>query len=408
MIKVSVIIPVYNAEKYLEECLKSVISQSLKEIEVICVDDGSTDASPGILSMYMEKDNRIKLIKGGHKGGGAARNTGMKHAKGEYLSFLDADDYMDGQMLEKLYDKSCQTSADITVCAVKFLFQATGAIRDDDDSGLLIWNLPEKEVFCYKDMPNSIFNTFHNWPWNKMFRREFVQNHSLQFQELFRTNDLLFVNKAIMEAERITTVQEHLITYRDDPEGDNCQSTNSVQLYGFYEAFQALKDYLEKKGLYEEVKQSFVNHALDGCIANLRMAEFGSSHQELFGRLKDEIFDALDIKDQVDEFYNTFNHESKNLERYRKMQQGDYMSFVLYLAEELRISYRDMQYEAYYRDRKVGPLEREVYDLKIAVRSVAEFYEDEVELIYDSLSFRFGHKATKIPRWLNHKIKGKE
>jgi len=104
-IKVSIIIPVYNAEKYIREDLDSLLGQSLREIEVICVDDGSKDSSLKILEDYQRKDDRIKILKQENKGAGAARNEGMKEAKGDYLIFLDADDFFEKDMLEKSVGK---------------------------------------------------------------------------------------------------------------------------------------------------------------------------------------------------------------------------------------------------------------------------------------------------------------
>ncbi len=91
-IKISVIIPVYNAEKYLRECLDSIVKQTLQEIEIICIDDGSTDNSLAVLREYERKDERLKIIEQANSGAGVARNAGMKAARGEYLAFMDADD----------------------------------------------------------------------------------------------------------------------------------------------------------------------------------------------------------------------------------------------------------------------------------------------------------------------------
>ena len=103
-IKVSVIIPVYNAEEHLEQCLDSILCQTLKEIEIICVDDGSKDSSPAILAEYAKKDNRVRVIRQENGGAGKARNTGLSAAKGKYLSFLDADDFSQPEMLEKAFN----------------------------------------------------------------------------------------------------------------------------------------------------------------------------------------------------------------------------------------------------------------------------------------------------------------
>lgn len=430
MIKVSVIIPVYNAEKYLEECLNSLCSQTEQNIEIICVDDGSADGSVEILNRFVKEDSRIRIIKGNHAGGGAARNTGLKEAKGEYVAFVDADDFVDADYIEKLYVRSVETNADITICSVRFLYQATGAVREVD-AGLRMENLPSKEVFSYKDMKKYIFNTFHNWVWNKLFKRTFLEKHNIEFQEILRTNDLLFTCKSLMEAERISTISQSLITYRIDEEGNNCQNTNEVQLYGFYEAFKALKDYLVGKNVYEDVKQSFVNHALDGCIANLNVAEFSENHKVLFERLNSQIFDELDILGHNKEYFYKFNVDNKTYERFEKVQQRDYTQYILYRAADLQRDFSKLQHDVYYTDCRVIEQENtinckndvikgkddmiqkhreEIVHLNIAlheISSLMQFYQDGYNAAFGSFSYRFGHKVTAIPRWIVRKLRGR-
>ena len=113
--KVSIIIPVYNVEKYLKKCLDSVINQTLKDIEIICIDDGSTDSSYTILNEYAQKDNRFVILKQKNNGAGAARNKGIEIAKGEYLYFLDSDDFVDITLLEKAHTKIKENDCDICI-----------------------------------------------------------------------------------------------------------------------------------------------------------------------------------------------------------------------------------------------------------------------------------------------------
>ena len=117
-VKVSVILPVYNVEKYLKECLDSILNQTLQEIEVICVDDGSTDRSLEILREYEKKDKRVIVLTQENKGAGAARNKGLAIAKGEYLSFLDSDDFFASGMLEEAYRRCVEKKAQICVYQV--------------------------------------------------------------------------------------------------------------------------------------------------------------------------------------------------------------------------------------------------------------------------------------------------
>lgn len=334
MIKVSVIVPVYNSEKYLRECVDSIVNQTLKDIEILFVDDGSTDQSLTILEEYASRDNRIQVIKGTHRGGGAARNLGIEHAQGEYLSFFDSDDIMEAGLLQTLYEKSKLEQADVTVCSVRFWHELTGAVTEES-CGLRVENLPEKEVFSYKDMTGRIFNTFHNWPWNKMFRRAFVEEHGLRFQELMRTNDMLFVNKALVLATRITTCKCFLIRYRIRLSG-SCQSSNQEAPMDFYSAFKALKSFLIEQDIYEDVKQSFVNHALDGCIANLNTTEFLDGQKHLYEQLQSEILEELDILGHEDDYFYEYNFDNDNMDRLQTILSSDYERYLLSRGKEIK------------------------------------------------------------------------
>ena len=115
MVKVSVIIPIYNTEKYLKKCLNSLIHQTLSDIEIICVNDGSTDKSIDILRNFASQDHRIKIIEQENKKQGAARNAGMKIAQGEYIGFVDSDDWVDLDYFEKLYISAIKHKADISL-----------------------------------------------------------------------------------------------------------------------------------------------------------------------------------------------------------------------------------------------------------------------------------------------------
>ena len=161
-VKVSVIIPVYNVEKYLRECIDSILNQTLHELELICVDDGSTDGSLEILQTYEKKDNRVTVLTQHNQGAGAARNKGLQIAKGEYLSFLDADDFFAPGMLEEAYRKCKSVSADVCVYQVLRYDDTTKKTWFDKGSFRKEF-APNKEVFSYKDMPDHILDSFQNW-----------------------------------------------------------------------------------------------------------------------------------------------------------------------------------------------------------------------------------------------------
>ena len=305
--KVSVIIPVYNVENYLEQCLDSVINQTLKDIEIILVDDGSTDSSLSICNEYAQKDSRITVLTQQNKGAGAARNMGLERATGEYLSILDSDDYFELNMLEKMYNKAQSTEADIVVCDVNHFDNALMEIKYIEAINKSV--IPKKEVFNYKDFPNYIFNCFQNWTWNKLFKREFIQKNNIQFQEIQRTNDLYFTCCALVLAARISYLDERMVCYRIGTTS-NAQSTNYKAPTDFAKAFIKLKDFLEQKNIYNEVKSSYINWAVSGCLYNLHtLYNYPKSYKKLRNYLIDTGFKQMDITEENQKlFYSEYEY----------------------------------------------------------------------------------------------------
>lgn len=213
MVKVSVVMPVYNCAAYLRQCLDSVLNQTLREIEILCVDDGSTDGSYEILLEYQEKDARLSVLRQEHKFAGAARNLGKAHATGDYIIFWDADDYFEPKALEVLYKRIVDMDADICVCgAYKFYTGMQGNAMYD--VYMIKGYTKGLEVFNRHTNPDYILNFTAAVPWNKLYRRAFVEELQLDFQEIRNANDVFFTINALCRAERITTVAERLIGYR--------------------------------------------------------------------------------------------------------------------------------------------------------------------------------------------------
>ncbi|MDO5424157.1 MAG: glycosyltransferase [Eubacteriales bacterium] len=291
-VKVSVIIPVYNAENYLRQNLNSILEQSLREIEVICVDDGSTDGSMKILREFEEKDKRVHVLAQKNQYAGVARNHGMSIAKGEYFVFFDADDFFDHTMLEEMYEACQKDHAQICVC--------DGRIYDDNtkeyhsvDYLLKQNDIPQIRPFSWQDMPEKIFNFTTSAPWNKMFERNFLEKEGLLFQELRRANDLFFCNMALAMAERITIVKKEFANYRRGQA--SLQQTKDDSPLDFYYAMQELKKGLQKAGIFSKVEKSFVNFCIGGCVYNLNTAKTGNGYSKIYHALRDEIFEELRI-----------------------------------------------------------------------------------------------------------------
>ncbi|MDO5539799.1 MAG: glycosyltransferase [Eubacteriales bacterium] len=302
MIKVSVIVPVYNVEKYLRQCMDSIVQQTLREIEIICVNDSSTDQSLSILEEYARSDERVKVITQKNAGAGAARNTGMSVAQGKYLSFLDSDDFFEKDMLEKAYNLAEQDQTDFVV------YKSDQYHTEDDKFVPVSWVVREKEIppyqpFNHRQMTDNIFKVFVGWAWDKLYRRDFVEKHQLKFQEQRTSNDMLFVFSAVVLARRISVLPQVLAHQRRDAK-DSLSKTRENSWWCFYDALMALRERLIGEELYEEVEKDYINYALHFALWNYdTLAE--PTKTKLLEKLKGEWFSQLGItgKDR-DYFYN--------------------------------------------------------------------------------------------------------
>ena len=287
--KVSVIIPVYNGEKFISECMDSVINQTLKEIEIFVVDDGSKDKTPSILKRYARRDNRIRVITQKNGGAGAARNNALQYVTGKYLSILDADDFFEPNMLETAYKKAEETEADVVVfrcdnfnTETKEYYPCTYSIREN--------LLPETQPFAGTDIPKDAFRLFVGWAWDKLFRTEYIKKNGFYFQEQRTTNDLLFVFSAIIKAKRIVTMDDLLAHHRRGAE--SLSVTREKSWHCFYDALIAMRDSLKKWGLYDRFEDDFINYSagfslwhLDTLAMPTKTLLFNKLHSEWLAEL---------------------------------------------------------------------------------------------------------------------------
>ncbi len=316
---VSVVMPVYNAEKYIEQALDSLLEQSVKYLEIIAVDDGSTDGSLEILKRYAAKDHRIRVYTQENQYAGAARNLGMSHAKGEYLLFLDSDDFFEKDLIKDTYYKAKLNDADIVLFGARHYHDQTGEITEGNYLDLSY--APEKEPFCWKDCPDTLFQIGSDCPWTKLFKRTFIERTGLQFQKLYNANDIFFVLSAISMADRIVTLDQPYVNYRVGLQ-HNLQSS---QKRCFLEAYYAWHDQLKKIGRLDVLRKSYANCVVNGCVHNLRKITDLNLKRALFEQLKNEAFADLEIvRKEEDYYYNKRN--------YRDMKRVFYVSFEQYLS----------------------------------------------------------------------------
>lgn len=266
MMKVSVIVPVYNVKKYLSRCLDCILGQTLKDIEVICVDDGSRDGSGAILDEYEKRDSRIRAIHQANAGAGAARNAGLAAARGEYLFFFDPDDTASRRMLKAMYLRAQKTGADVVVAGKAVMDGRTGRMIAKYGFVRSMWLL--KQPFSGREAAARIFNFAKSVPWDKLFRREFIQDRGIRFQEIPRSNDVYFVNMALALADRIALIPHAYYRYHLFREG-SLQTEKARHPAAFLESYGELARALSARGLFSVFRSSFATAFLATALVNL-------------------------------------------------------------------------------------------------------------------------------------------
>ena len=218
--KVSIVVPIYNVEKYLRQCLDSVVNQTLKEIEIICVDDGSTDSSPEIIQEYVEKDNRVKVISKPNSGYGNSMNRGFDMAEGEYIGIVESDDYAEPNMFEVLYRIASKNRLDIVKSGYYFYYSIP---TERNEKIEIVSKARENVIFCpatdFK-APMEMVEFFNLKPtiWSAIYRRDFIRENNIRFNETPGASfqDASFNFKVMALAKRVQLIRDAFLHYRQD------------------------------------------------------------------------------------------------------------------------------------------------------------------------------------------------
>ncbi len=305
---ISVILPVYNNEKYLARCLDSVLAQTEKSLEILCVDDGSPDGSPEILREYEKKDPRVRILRQENAGAGAARNHGLREARGKYLSFLDSDDFFEPDMLEAALGRLLEDQADFVVFGCDQYLNDTGEFRQTGYA-LRKNTLPPYRPFSFREITDNVFLSFVGWAWDKLYDADFVKSRGLWFQEQRSSNDLLFVYSALVQARRIT-VCDRVLAHQRRNNQESLSNTREKSWACFYHALLALRQMLKEQGLYQELERDFINYALHFSLWNYNTIT-GEGRRRVYCNLRSAWFRDLGVEGKSP-FYFT------NMKEYRQ------------------------------------------------------------------------------------------
>lgn len=324
--KVSIILPVFNVEEYLPYCLETLVKQTFSKIEIICVDDGSTDGSLQILQSYAEKDERVIVLQQENQGAGAARNKGLEIARGTYLLFLDADDFFSPNLVQKSYEKALRTRADVVVFRADRYLQKEHRYIDVSSGD---WRLlPGGEVFSARDIKRDIFRSVIGWTWDKLFRTSFIKRHRIKFQEISVHNDLGFTYTAFASAGRITTMSDVLTHQRK--RGGGSISDEFVEWQCTYKSLRFLKDYLDEHGLATRFGIDFINYAAYLMLFDLNRVR-GASYRAYKAAMKNEWLGDLGVARADEKVF----YDKKNLEKCQRiLYEGSYYPKTVFTFEK--------------------------------------------------------------------------
>lgn len=318
-VKISIIIPFYNVEKYLRECLDSILNQTFQDFEIICVDDGSTDKSLEILQEYKRKDDRFVILQQRHSGAGAARNYGIKSAKGKYVQFLDSDDWFEPEMLEELYSRAEKFNTDIVVCSSRKFDEEGNLLESGKQNASFDTDItPQEQPFSGLDFKENIFCINNTAPWNKLYLKQFLLDNNIKFQNLTSCNDVAFSLESLACAKRIVAFNKEYINRRYGRSGSITEKrANSAD--NIVRAYLEVKRFLKARELYDIYEKTLINVIKKGINGEISLCN-DEQYKKFVTGLKQlmsedwQIFASILKKDYITpEYLNQFIGDKKVL-----------------------------------------------------------------------------------------------
>lgn len=434
--KVSVIVPIYNASKNLRQCIDSILAQTFHDFELICVDDGSTDDSLSILREYEAADSRVRVLTQTNQHAGVARNAGKAVAQGDYLVFWDSDDFFHPKALELMYYRCVEDAADICICSANHYFEDLKKALPS--SGYITKKyVPQERPFNTGDIPDYILNITTAHPWNKMFRRAYIESIQLDFQATKNGNDIFFVINAIARAKRITLVNKPLINYRinqSDSLFSNLTESPLVPINNWIATRESLiaHDTFPKRSFDNKILNTLVYflhninnwHAFCETVTFLQgegLSRLGLNEQEAGYYFSDSNAECLHhlLTDSTEDFLvffsnctyrqlNVKNGSNQELtKKLKRLRQTKKQNEQLIAALEQKIKQQNDVIKA--QSDKISAQSDTISkqtDTCDELTKELEHKKKELSALRLSTSYRLGRILTAIPRKIKHLLKG--
>ena len=309
-LKVAVIVPVYNVEKYIKDCLDSCINQTLQDIAIICVNDGSTDGSLGILKDYAAKYSKIHIINKPNGGLGAARNTGIKYLidndiNPQYIYFVDSDDWLELDALKKLYNKASQSNSDVCIMQIKQYIEVDKSIRQEEWYRNNCYKIRKNDICSFGEIKPAIF-TSCCVAYCHFYSYEFLVN-SLWENGQFYPENLLFEDvyphvKSLILAKRIAFLDECLYYYRIRDGSIMTSLNKGKKVFDIFKSIYLIENFLKDKEVFNELKDNFIDIACTlirdhyySCPLECKV-EFANEAKEYLSKFDSSFFSSKKLK----------------------------------------------------------------------------------------------------------------
>lgn len=293
---VSVIIPVYNVEKYLKKCLESVINQTYKDLEIICVYDESSDKSLDILREYEKTDSRIKVVLSDKKEGlGAARNKGLKYATGEYLYFLDSDDWIDADYIEKMLSAALKSQSPVVV-NTNVIMHREGREPAMYSPAIPYPNIRDTYIPSEKAILNIIWNT-----WAYLWKKELLEKIDVKFPVGYYAEDIFFQAAVLAYVDKIYVTRDSVYHYmiREDSLSGTLKSDETFSVIEDYKLFNRIVDFFKSRDLYDTIRAKLFWGRVPSFENNNKKAAFEVMH-EYFQRIQDNVKRNRDLYNEFE------------------------------------------------------------------------------------------------------------
>lgn len=327
MKKVSVIIPIYNAEKYLKKCLDSIVNQTLKEIEIICVNDGSTDKSLEIIKEYSKKDNRIVVVDKENTGYGNSMNIGINISKGEYVGIVESDDFIELNMFEDLYNIAKKENIYVVKSRYYEITEDTKIIADNIEK-----DTPLSKKIKSAEYKNNVLG--YSNIWTGIYKKEFLDKNNIRFLETKGASyqDTSFAYKTWVYSQEVYISKNAYYNYRLDNENSSVKSQEKV--YCICKEYEEILKVLNSKSYFKEWEEITYLKKYLGYRWNYKRID--EKYKEDFLKLMKKEFKESSLSEKINKkiwgktYYNELRVLLKDRKKYPYMLENDYSYFNKY------------------------------------------------------------------------------